>query len=78
MYLCEINKNNSANAAHGQRLVQEMFRTKLTSDWFGPGQAREPVLTVPAFHSTDSMQVTNHHRSIDALNEMLYTVHNLK
>ena len=46
--LCEINKNNRANATHGPRLVQNMLRdrTEAVLNRRGPGPGPAPVLTV--------------------------------
>jgi len=51
--LCEINKNNRANATQGLSPVQKMFRdrTEVILDWRGPGPRPGPVLTLVTSYS---------------------------
>jgi len=46
--LCEINKNNRANATHGPSLIQNMFRgrTETIKPTLGPWLGPEPVVTL--------------------------------
>jgi len=46
--LCEINKNNRANATHGLSPLQNMFpdRTKAMLDWRDPEPGPGPVLSL--------------------------------
>jgi len=48
--LCEINKNNRANATLGPSPVQKMFQdiTKMILDWRLPGPGPGPILSQAA------------------------------
>jgi len=56
--VCDLNKNNRANATHGPSPVQKMFRDRMESmlDRRGPGTGPGPVLTLDWMHSWHSLR----------------------
>ena len=57
--LCEIKKNNEANATHGPSPVQKMFQdqTEAMLDRRGPGPEPGPVLTQDSDYSRDIIMI---------------------